>query len=318
MFLLQDIDDMKNSKNETCDVSYLEHIDVQIGQYSNDTEDLDKVEEGIDANEYLSEKERSPNYTSTSHISDYPTQNSSMDCDNCDTNENSILISEPVNQRLDRTRSIEGSLNHTVAISSQFPSNGVFITSSSYPTIKNSSYSSSGQNIQSLPSGLDRRQAELSFHNSTSSSLSSQSPQQSQFTNSTATTVDEQNCLMTPFIFPNTEPTNSYVASRLPILATNSGPSSSTATNLLLPPIWIPDEMVTTCKICEQLFNIIRRRHHCRRCGQIFCHQCSNNFVSLKCFGYAKPVRVCNSCLVLHNQSINNHHVSSTSPFGAS
>ena len=65
---------------------------------------------------------------------------------------------------------------------------------------------------------------------------------------------------------------------------------------LLLPPIWVPDELVSMCTLCFCQFTIIRRRHHCRNCGQIYCNNCSNNFMPLVQYGYVKPVRVCSPC----------------------
>ena len=44
---------------------------------------------------------------------------------------------------------------------------------------------------------------------------------------------------------------------------------------------WIPDSSVVACYACKGPFNIVRRRHHCRRCGRIFCGDCSNNFIVL-------------------------------------
>lgn len=38
-------------------------------------------------------------------------------------------------------------------------------------------------------------------------------------------------------------------------------------------------------------------QHHCRNCGEIFCHACSDNSVPLP--SSAKPVRVCDECNVL-------------------
>ncbi|RWS17471.1 hypothetical protein B4U79_09026 [Dinothrombium tinctorium] len=71
---------------------------------------------------------------------------------------------------------------------------------------------------------------------------------------------------------------------------------NSNRTNLLLPPIWVPDELVSVCTMCSLQFTLIRRRHHCRNCGQIFCNSCANNFISLNHYGFYKPVRVCNVC----------------------
>ncbi|KAF1334156.1 Phosphatidylinositol 3-phosphate 5-kinase, partial [Globisporangium splendens] len=37
---------------------------------------------------------------------------------------------------------------------------------------------------------------------------------------------------------------------------------------------WMSDRSCKTCYECEQMFTFVRRRHHCRSCGQIFCAQC--------------------------------------------
>ncbi|CAN0078455.1 unnamed protein product [Sphacelaria rigidula] len=35
--------------------------------------------------------------------------------------------------------------------------------------------------------------------------------------------------------------------------------------------------MCKVCYECDTMFTMFRRRHHCRVCGQIFCHHCSNH-----------------------------------------
>nr|CAG4644696.1 EOG090X043H [Leptodora kindtii] len=57
---------------------------------------------------------------------------------------------------------------------------------------------------------------------------------------------------------------------------------------------WAPDEDVTNCRLCEKDFNLSRRKHHCRSCGEIFCSSCSDNKMPLP--SSAKPVRVCDTC----------------------
>jgi RUN and FYVE domain-containing protein 1 len=57
---------------------------------------------------------------------------------------------------------------------------------------------------------------------------------------------------------------------------------------------WEEDDQVSICKQCKSEFNVARRKHHCRRCGRIFCHDCSDNKMPLPSF--SKPVRVCNPC----------------------
>ena len=36
---------------------------------------------------------------------------------------------------------------------------------------------------------------------------------------------------------------------------------------------WVVDESVTSCPKCQIEFSMLRRRHHCRQCGGIFCWQ---------------------------------------------
>lgn len=42
--------------------------------------------------------------------------------------------------------------------------------------------------------------------------------------------------------------------------------------------VWVDDGMVFNCHQCKKRFSLIIRKHHCRRCGNIFCYDCSNYF----------------------------------------
>jgi hypothetical protein len=44
---------------------------------------------------------------------------------------------------------------------------------------------------------------------------------------------------------------------------------------------WEHDDHVATCKLCTKDFSVARRKHHCRRCGKIFCNECSDNKMAL-------------------------------------
>ncbi|KAF6035125.1 hypothetical protein EB796_006566 [Bugula neritina] len=57
---------------------------------------------------------------------------------------------------------------------------------------------------------------------------------------------------------------------------------------------WADDDLVTECKSCEKSFNLSRRKHHCRNCGDIFCNECSDHRMMLP--SSSKPVRVCDNC----------------------
>nr|XP_023014334.1 lateral signaling target protein 2 homolog [Leptinotarsa decemlineata] len=64
------------------------------------------------------------------------------------------------------------------------------------------------------------------------------------------------------------------------------------------PPVWIPDVEAPKCMSCGANFTVVKRRHHCRNCGKVFCARCSSNSVPLPKFGHIKPVRVCNKCFI--------------------
>ena len=61
---------------------------------------------------------------------------------------------------------------------------------------------------------------------------------------------------------------------------------------------WVPDTMNKNCEICNAKFSkFFKRRHHCRQCGGVVCHPCSN--VADYVFGYQdKKVRICTLCNV--------------------
>ncbi|XP_033891284.3 lateral signaling target protein 2 homolog isoform X1 [Acipenser ruthenus] len=66
------------------------------------------------------------------------------------------------------------------------------------------------------------------------------------------------------------------------------------------PPDWVPDEACSYCTACEAPFTVIRRKHHCRSCGKIFCSRCSSHSAPLPRYGQVKPVRVCTHCYMFH------------------
>nr|AVV27008.1 Rheb1 [Prokinetoplastina sp.] len=66
-------------------------------------------------------------------------------------------------------------------------------------------------------------------------------------------------------------------------------------------PNWKPDTDVNACEKCRLTFTLIRRRHHCRRCGGIFCDACSSNRrTGLPGFpSGTPPQRVCDTCFLM-------------------
>jgi len=66
---------------------------------------------------------------------------------------------------------------------------------------------------------------------------------------------------------------------------------------------WLSDGDAQNCISCKTLFSFTRRRHHCRRCGGVFCRECSSFRVPLLALGYIDAVRVCGPCYNKESQS---------------
>ena len=54
---------------------------------------------------------------------------------------------------------------------------------------------------------------------------------------------------------------------------------------------WEADSAAQVCGSCVRVFTLWVRRHHCRFCGQVFCHKCTNSRV--------KGYRACAPCVKL-------------------
>ncbi|KNE55848.1 hypothetical protein AMAG_01717 [Allomyces macrogynus ATCC 38327] len=86
---------------------------------------------------------------------------------------------------------------------------------------------------------------------------------------------------------------------------TSTDGSAGTGTDGLTDPPtrahWRPDSEVSNCVACGVAFTLLERRHHCRKCGDVFCHACTATYARLD--GHAQfhdhghLVRVCQSCL---------------------
>lgn len=73
---------------------------------------------------------------------------------------------------------------------------------------------------------------------------------------------------------------------------------------------WVPDHHAPGCGSCRRNFTLLRRRHHCRLCGDIFCARCTTTRLDIcRCLpspstvptaATARPpthVRVCDTCM---------------------
>uniref|UniRef100_A0A8C7CZW9 Zinc finger FYVE domain-containing protein 26 n=1 Tax=Oncorhynchus kisutch TaxID=8019 RepID=A0A8C7CZW9_ONCKI len=61
---------------------------------------------------------------------------------------------------------------------------------------------------------------------------------------------------------------------------------------------WVPDNQQHVCMVCQrERFTMFNRRHHCRRCGRLVCHACSDHKMAVEgCTEEEKEVRVCDQC----------------------
>lgn len=62
-------------------------------------------------------------------------------------------------------------------------------------------------------------------------------------------------------------------------------------------PVWVPDNKASRCMACQERFSLLRRRHHCRLCGCVFCAVCSSRtFLIMSREGNDRYARACEAC----------------------
>lgn len=61
-------------------------------------------------------------------------------------------------------------------------------------------------------------------------------------------------------------------------------------------PPWTPDRETADCWRCRSKFDFITRRHHCRRCGRVYCGNCCSRRLPLQRMCFVDPVRICHDC----------------------
>lgn len=76
---------------------------------------------------------------------------------------------------------------------------------------------------------------------------------------------------------------------------------------------WVCDSERYRCHVCTRNFGSFRRKHHCRRCGEVICRNCTlYKEAELPVIGRSR-VRVCMSCILSHSnpngqpQAISSH-----------
>uniref|UniRef100_A0A8C7Y7P0 Si:ch211-11n16.2 n=1 Tax=Oryzias sinensis TaxID=183150 RepID=A0A8C7Y7P0_9TELE len=80
----------------------------------------------------------------------------------------------------------------------------------------------------------------------------------------------------------------------------SSGPTKAVTawlTDQVAPPYWRPNVEITACHGCQKVFEEAERKHHCRSCGEGFCHPCSSHRMPVPERGWGSTaVRVCKDC----------------------
>ena len=61
-------------------------------------------------------------------------------------------------------------------------------------------------------------------------------------------------------------------------------------------PAWAPDDNFRACVGCNTMFGLFNRKHHCRRCGGVFCGDCATEKVIPMRLRFIDPVRMCGKC----------------------
>jgi hypothetical protein len=87
-------------------------------------------------------------------------------------------------------------------------------------------------------------------------------------------------------------------------LAHDLGNLQATVQHLLFQPAslankreWVSDKERNNCSLCVQTFGMLKRKHHCRVCGEVVCGNCTVFKVVNDQDSSAAKVRVCKACL---------------------
>lgn len=60
---------------------------------------------------------------------------------------------------------------------------------------------------------------------------------------------------------------------------------------------WVVNDNIKVCMLCRKTkFGLFTRRHHCRACGNLVCHQCSGNKSLIDGAETLGQQRICNEC----------------------
>ena len=75
-----------------------------------------------------------------------------------------------------------------------------------------------------------------------------------------------------------------------------SGGISDETMNLSIFPTWMDDSATDVCLGCLGKFSMLNRKHHCRRCRNVFCEECTRYLSPIIIYSIKEDVRVCSNC----------------------
>ncbi|XP_077398137.1 zinc finger FYVE domain-containing protein 1 [Festucalex cinctus] len=100
----------------------------------------------------------------------------------------------------------------------------------------------------------------------------------------------------------------------------STGPTKAVTawlTDQVAPPYWRPNTEIMACHGCQKAFEEAERKHHCRSCGEGFCHLCSSHRMPVPERGWgSSPVRVCMACYRQGGPPETNSQVCKAEPHG--
>jgi len=80
--------------------------------------------------------------------------------------------------------------------------------------------------------------------------------------------------------------------------------ASEAEEELVHAPVWVPDKAAPNCSNCQAAFTLFKRRHHCRRCGNVVCDKCSPHRWYLPHIDATRAQRMCNNCYLEVRQKL--------------
>ncbi|KAF2073935.1 hypothetical protein CYY_004759 [Polysphondylium violaceum] len=152
---------------------------------------------------------------------------------------------------------------------------------------------------------LPAKSEEPTATTTTTTSSNNSYPTTSDDNSNTTNTVEQSPLSLNTDTTTTTTTTASSQPAKPAVAKKKKQASAATAPAVQDPPVikkpeWVPDSFSNSCEMCQTPFTFFNRRHHCRRCGHLFCAECCSLNVSLpQEFGYTERVKVCSKCFTV-------------------